>query len=178
MYMCVHWSHLSHMYELCEDLGSLLCCVSVQDHKLHPLRDTVTQHYWALQSRVVPHGAMHHITAIVQKLWHRQDTHIHHTEHKAVTVRADVTHNCHPISHNHYLIFQEKWKAYWDVTEVPELQFSKEFGHVIWLHVVKEQWDFSLFHRGRWHLGCVCWRVTVLNVKGKNTIDHSRTCMC
>lgn len=56
------------MNELSEDLGSLLGCVSAEDHQLDPLRDSITHHDRPLQSRVVPHRALHHIAAIVQEL--------------------------------------------------------------------------------------------------------------
>lgn len=36
--------YLSHMNELGEDLGSLLGCVSAEDHQLDPLGDSVTHH--------------------------------------------------------------------------------------------------------------------------------------
>lgn len=61
-------SHLSHMDELGEDLGSLLCCVSAEDHQLDPLGHAVTHHDRALQGRVFPHRALHHVAAVVQEL--------------------------------------------------------------------------------------------------------------
>lgn len=60
--------HLSHVDELGEDLRSLLGRVSAEDHQLHPLGDAVAHHNRALQSRVVPHRAMHHVAAVVQEL--------------------------------------------------------------------------------------------------------------
>lgn len=60
--------HLSHVDELGEDLRSLLGRVSAEDHQLHPLGDAVAHHNGALQSRVVPHRAMHHVAAVVQEL--------------------------------------------------------------------------------------------------------------
>ena len=65
--MCV-WAYLGHMDELGEDLGSLLGCVSAEDHQLHPLGDPVTHHDGALQRRVVPHRALHYIASVVQEL--------------------------------------------------------------------------------------------------------------
>lgn len=60
--------HLSHVDELGEDLCSLLGRVSAEDHQLHPLRDAVAHHDRALQSRVVPYRALHHIAAVVEEL--------------------------------------------------------------------------------------------------------------
>lgn len=62
------WSHLSHVDELSEDLGSLLGRVSAEDHQLHPLGHAVAHHDRALQGRVVPHRAPHHVAAVVQEL--------------------------------------------------------------------------------------------------------------
>lgn len=61
-------TYLSHVDELGEDLRSLLGCVSAEDHQLHPLGDAITHHDRALQSRVVPHRALHHVAAVVQEL--------------------------------------------------------------------------------------------------------------
>lgn len=64
-----YWGvYLSHVDELGEDLRSLLGRVSAEDHQLHPLGDAVAHHNRALQSRVVPHRAMHHVAAVVQEL--------------------------------------------------------------------------------------------------------------
>lgn len=60
--------NLSHVDELGEDLRSLLGCVSAEDHQLHPLGDAVAHHDGALESRVVPDRALHHIAAVVQEL--------------------------------------------------------------------------------------------------------------
>lgn len=60
--------YLRHVNELSEDLGSLLRCVSAQDHQLDPLGDSVTHHDRPLQRRVVPHRASHHVAAVVQEL--------------------------------------------------------------------------------------------------------------
>lgn len=60
--------HLSHMDELGEDLGSLLGCVSAEDHQLDPLGHSVTHHDRPLQGRVFPHRALHHVAAVVQEL--------------------------------------------------------------------------------------------------------------
>lgn len=61
------------MNELGEDLGSLLGCVSAEDHQLDPLGDTVAHHDRPLQSRVVPHRALIHIAAVVQELADQTD---------------------------------------------------------------------------------------------------------
>lgn len=60
--------YLSHVDELSEDLGSLLGRVSAEDHQLHPLGDSITHHDRALQGRVVPHRASHHVAPVVQEL--------------------------------------------------------------------------------------------------------------
>lgn len=60
--------YLRHVNELSEDLGSLLGCVSAEDHQLDPLGDSVTHHDRPLQRRVVPHRASHHVAAVVQEL--------------------------------------------------------------------------------------------------------------
>lgn len=60
--------YLSHVNKLSEDLGPLLGCVSAEDHQLNPLGDSITHHDRALQSRVVPHRALHHIATVVQEL--------------------------------------------------------------------------------------------------------------
>lgn len=60
--------YLRHVNELSEDLGSLLGCVSAEDHQLDPLGDSVTHHDRPLQRGVVPHRASHHVAAVVQEL--------------------------------------------------------------------------------------------------------------
>lgn len=70
--------HLSHMDELGEDLGSLLGCVSAEDHQLDPLGHSVTHHDRPLQGGVFPHRALHHVAAVVQELTN-QITQLRHT---------------------------------------------------------------------------------------------------
>lgn len=60
--------YLCYMNEFCEDFSPLLWSVSVEDHELDPLRDTVTQHDRAFQSRVIPHRAVHHVAPVIQEL--------------------------------------------------------------------------------------------------------------
>lgn len=43
------------MNELGEDLCSLLWGVSVEDHELDPLGDSVAEHDRALERRIIPH---------------------------------------------------------------------------------------------------------------------------
>ena len=61
-------SYLGHVDELGEDLGSLLGCVSAEDHQLDPLGDAVAHHDGTFQRRVVPHRAAHHVAVVVQEL--------------------------------------------------------------------------------------------------------------
>lgn len=48
-------NYLCYMNELGEDLCSLLWGVSVEDHELDPLGDSVAQHDRALERRIIPH---------------------------------------------------------------------------------------------------------------------------
>lgn len=72
MCVCVFvCNYLCYMNELGEDLCSLLWGVSVEDHELDPLGDSVAQHDRALERRIIPHWAVNHVTAVVQELtWH------------------------------------------------------------------------------------------------------------
>lgn len=64
-------NYLCYMNELGEDFCSLLWGVSVEDHELDPLGDSVAEHDRALERRIIPHWAMNHVTAVVQELtWH------------------------------------------------------------------------------------------------------------
>lgn len=56
------------MDELGEDLGSLLGCVSAEDHQLDPLGHAVAHHDRPFQGRVFPHRALHDVAAVVQEL--------------------------------------------------------------------------------------------------------------
>lgn len=48
-------NYLCYMNELGEDFCSLLWGVSVEDHELDPLGDSVAEHDRALECRIIPH---------------------------------------------------------------------------------------------------------------------------
>lgn len=119
--------HLSHMDELGEDLGSLLSCVSAEDHQLDPLGHAVTHHDRPFQGRIFSHRALHDVAAVVQELANRIAEVRHRT---AWILRSSVA------------------RTYWNATEVLELQVAQVFSHLIWLHAVEDQRHLPLLHRG------------------------------